>query len=48
MMNKKNLKWYETPAVEAVDMEAEEQLLAASIPMDDDDWASRMDSDDEE
>ena len=46
MMNKKNLKWYETPAVEAVDMEAEEQLLVTSI--EEPKWAREMDDEDEE
>ena len=29
-MNKKNLKWYEAPAVEIVELEVEGQILAGS------------------
>lgn len=29
-MDKKNLKWYETPAMEIVNVEVEAQLLAGS------------------
>ncbi len=48
-MEKKELKFYEAPVVEAMEMELE-GFLCASFDMDDDDWKARqsIEFDDEE
>ena len=46
-MEKKDLKFYEAPAVELEEMELE-GFLCASFTMDDDDWKARQTLDFEE